>query len=306
MIAPSGELLNVSRDSAAGFQATLSAPPVEVRWKIGTGQIRSSLYAAADDAGLPDAITMQLADVFAGDIDFYHDVRAGDRFAVVYEMRYIDGEPAGAGRIVAAEFSQGAKTLRAFLYRDDAGQHAYYGEDGQALRRAFLRSPMEFSRITSGFSGARFHPVMQDWRAHKGVDYAAPVGTPVRATASGTVLFAGAQNGYGNVIHLKHQGAFSTLYAHLSRFAPQLRLGAKVSQGDVIGYVGQTGWATGPHLHYEFRVGDEQRNPLTIALPDGEPLGLAQHAVFRSTIAPAQAQLSIARTLPNAFTVASD
>jgi murein DD-endopeptidase MepM/ murein hydrolase activator NlpD len=306
MIAPSGELLNVSRDAAAGFQATLSAPPVEVRWKIGTGQIRSSLYAAADDAGLPDAVTMQLADVFAGDIDFYHDVRTGDRFAVVYEMRYVDGEPAGAGRIVAAEFSQGAKTLRAFLYRDDAGHVSYYGEDGQALRRAFLRSPMEFSRITSGYSGARFHPIMQDWRAHKGVDYAAPVGTPVRATASGTVFFIGAQNGYGNVIHLKHQGAFSTLYAHLSRFAPQLRQGGKIAQGDVIGYVGQTGWATGPHLHYEFRVGDEQRNPLTIALPDGEPLGLAQQAVFRSTILPAQAQLSIAQTLPNAFTVASD
>jgi len=305
MIAPSGELLNVAR-ATDGFQATMSVAPVELRWKIGTGEIRSSLYAAADDAGLPDAVTMQLADVFAGDIDFYHDLRAGDRFAVVYETRYIDGEPAGAGRIVAAEFSQGAKTLRAFLFRDDAGHDAYYGDDGHALRRAFLRSPVEFSRITSGFSGARFHPILQDWRAHKGVDYAAPLGTPVRATAAGTVLFIGEQNGYGNVIHLQHQGMFSTLYAHLSRFAPQLKQGARISQGDVIGYVGQTGWATGPHLHYEFRVGDEQRDPLTVALPDGEPLGLVQQAVFRSTIAPAQAQLAIAQALPNAFTVAGD
>jgi murein DD-endopeptidase MepM/ murein hydrolase activator NlpD len=301
MIAPSGELLNVAR-AADGFQATMSVAPVELRWKIGTGEIRSSLYAAADDAGLPDAVTMQLADVFAGDIDFYHELRAGDRFAVVYETRYIDGEPVGAGRIVAAEFSQRAKTLRAFLFHDDAGHDAYYGEDGHALRRAFLRSPMEFSRITSGFSGARFHPILQDWRAHKGVDYAAPLGTPVRA---GTVLFIGEQNGYGNVIHLQHQGMFSTLYAHLSRFAP-LKQGAKISQGDVIGYVGQTGWATGPHLHYEFRVGDEQRDPLTVALPDGEPLGLAQQTLFRSTIAAAQTQLAIAQTLPNAFTVAGD
>ncbi len=305
MVAPSGELLNVSR-AADGFEAAVSAAPVEVRWKIGTGEIRSSLYAAADDAGLPDAVTMQLADVFAGEVDFHHDLRAGDRFAVVYEMRYIDGEPAGPGRIVAAEFSQAAKTLRAFRFHDDAGHEAYYGEDGQALRRAFLRSPMEFSRITSGFSNARFHPILLDWRAHKGVDYAAPLGTPVRATAAGTVLFVGTQNGYGNVIHLKHQGAFSTLYAHLSRFAPQLRYGARISQGEVIGYVGQTGWATGPHLHYEFRVGDEQRDPLTVALPDGEPLDLAQQPLFRSTIAPVQAQLAIAQTLPNAFTVAGD
>jgi len=305
MIAPSGDLLTIARGTD-GFDASMSAAPVETRWKIGTGEIRSSLYAAADSAGLPDAITMQMADVFAGDIDFHHDLHAGDRFAVVYEMRYIDGEPASPGRIVAAEFAHDVKTLRAFLFRDDAGHESYYGEDGQALKKAFLRSPMEFSRITSGFSSARFHPILQNWRAHKGVDYAAPVGTPVRATAGGIVLFAGEQNGYGNVIHLQHQGAFSTLYAHLSRFAPALRPGAKIAQGDVIGFVGQTGWATGPHLHYEFRVGDEQRDPLTVALPDGEPLAPAHKPLFLSAIAPAQAQLAIAQSLPRAFAVAGD
>jgi murein DD-endopeptidase MepM/ murein hydrolase activator NlpD len=305
MIAPSGDVLRITREGER-FAAAIGPSATELRWRIGTGEIRSSLYAAADSAGLPDAVTMQLADVFSGDVDFHHDLRAGDRFAVVYEMRYVDGELVGPGKIVAAELSQEARHLRAFLFRDEPGHESYYGEDGHALRKSFLRSPMEFSRITSGFSGARFHPIMQDWRAHKGVDYAAPLGTPVRATAAGRVAFVGEQNGYGKVIHLQHQGMFSTLYAHLSRFAPALKPGAKVAQGDVIGYVGQTGWATGPHLHYEFRVGDEQRDPLTVALPDGEPLTPAQQPLFLSTIAPAQAQLAIAQSLPRAFAVASD
>ena len=263
---------------------------------MAVGEIRSSLFGAADAAGLPDAVTLQMADVFAGDIDFYHDLRRGDRFTVVYEMRYVDGEPVGAGRIVAAEFENRGRAIRAFLWRGDDGNEDYYADDGAPLRKAFLRSPMEFSRVTSGFSNARFHPILQDWRAHKGVDYAAPIGTPVRATGNAKVTFAGRQNGYGNVIQLQHQGAFSTLYAHLSRFAPQVRAGARVAQGEVIGYVGQTGWATGPHLHYEFRVGGEQRNPLTVALPTGEPLAPAHRLAFAERIAPAAAQLVLART----------
>jgi murein DD-endopeptidase MepM/ murein hydrolase activator NlpD len=168
------------------------------------------------------------------------------------------------------------------------------------MRKAFLRSPMEFSRVTSGFSNARFHPIMREWRAHKGVDYAAPTGTPVRATGNAKVKFAGKQNGYGNVIELRHQGAFSTLYAHLSRLAPQVRTGARVAQGEVIGYVGQTGWATGPHLHYEFRVGGEQRNPLTVALPSGDPLAPEHRLAFAERTAPAVAQLALARRIAGA------
>jgi murein DD-endopeptidase MepM/ murein hydrolase activator NlpD len=264
---------------------------------MAAGEIRTSLFGAADAAGVPDPVTLQLADVFGGDIDFYFDLRRGDRFTVVYEMRYVDGEAIGPGRIVAAEFENRGRTLRAFLWRGDDGSENYFGEDGAPLRKAFLRSPMELSRVTSGFSGARFHPILQTWRAHKGVDYAAPAGTPVRATADARVVIAGRQDGYGNVIELRHHGVFSTLYAHLSRFAPQVKPGARVAQGDVIGYVGQTGWATGPHLHYEFRVAGDQRNPLTVALPTGEPLAATQRTAFAERIVPAASQLALARDL---------
>jgi len=300
-----GERLTIARQGDE-FAAQTTAAPVEIRWKMAAGEIRSSLFGAADAAGLPDSVTLQLADVFAGDIDFYQDLRRGDRFSVVYEMRYIDGEPVGAGRIVAAEFENRGRVVRALLWRGDDGREDYFTDDGAPLRKAFLRSPMEFSRVTSGFSNARFHPIMQDWRAHKGVDYAAPTGTPVRATGNAKVTFAGKQNGYGNVIELRHQGAFSTLYAHLSRLAPQVRAGARVAQGEVIGYVGQTGWATGPHLHYEFRVGGEQRNPLTVALPSSEPLAPAHRLAFAERAAPAAAQLALARQLAGAQLASSE
>lgn len=300
-----GDLLTIARNGER-FTASAGAAPVEIQWKMAAGEIRSSLYGAADAADLPDAVTQQLTDIFGADIDFYHDLRRGDRFSVVYEVRYLEGEPVATGRIVAAEFVNRGQTYRAFLWRGSDGSESYYAQDGSALRKAFLRSPMEFSRITSGFSLARFHPILQTWRAHKGVDYAAPTGTPVRATASGRVLFAGTQNGYGNVIHLQHQGVFSTLYAHLSRFATGLHTGGRVSQGDVIGYVGQTGWATGPHLHYEFRVQDVQRDPLTVAMPHGEPLEGAQRAQFVKAIAPAISQLAMAQSLPAALVAAGD
>ena len=291
-----GDRLVVARDGEQLIASTAPAP-TEIRWKMATAEIRSSLFAAADAAGLPDAVTLQLADVFGGDIDFYQDLRRGDRFTVVYEMRYVDGEAISAGRIVAAEFENRGRMLRAFVWRSDDGTENYYGDDGAPLRKAFLRSPMEFSRVTSGFTMARFHPILQTWRAHKGVDYAAPAGTPVRATGDAKVTFAGEQNGYGNVIELQHRGAFSTLYAHLSRIAPQVKNGARVMQGDVIGYVGQTGWATGPHLHYEFRVSGEQHNPLTVALPNSEPLAVSQRKAFAESIVPASAQLTVAREI---------
>jgi murein DD-endopeptidase MepM/ murein hydrolase activator NlpD len=304
-VAGNGLLLSITRNGER-VTATSAPAPVDVHWKMAAGEIRTSLYGAADAAGLPDAVTLQLADVFAGDIDFYKDIQRGDRFAVVYEMRYVDGEAAGPGRIVAAEFENRGKTHRAFLWREaDAGEN-YYAADGAALRRAFLRSPMEFSRVTSGFSNARQHPILQTWRAHRGVDYGAPAGTPIRATGNGKVLFAGPQGGYGNVIELQHQGIFSTLYAHLSRFAPNVRTGARVAQGEVIGYVGQTGWATGPHLHYEFRVANEQRNPLSIALPSGEPVPAARRPTFAARIEPAVAQLALARQFSSALFAAAE
>ena len=296
VVTADGDRLAVARDGDELTASTVPAP-TEIRWKMATAEIDSSLFAAADAAGLPDLVTLQLADVFGAEIDFYLDLRRGDRFTVVYEMRYVDGEAIGAGRIIAAQFENRGRPLRAFLWRSDDGSENYYSDEGSPLRKAFLRSPVELSRVTSGFTMARFHPILQTWRAHKGVDYSAPMGTPVRATADARVSFAGTQNGYGNVIELQHRGAFSTLYAHLSRLAPQMTQGARVMQGDVIGYVGQTGWATGPHLHYEFRVSGEQRNPLTVALPNGEALPSTQRTAFAQTIMPAWAQLTLAREI---------
>jgi murein DD-endopeptidase MepM/ murein hydrolase activator NlpD len=301
-----GDFLTIAR-SGESLSAIRAPAPVELRWRVAAGEVQSSLFAAADAAGLPDAVTRDLADVFAAEIDFYKDLQRGDRFAVVYEMRYIDGELAGPGRIVAAEFDNRGKTHQAFLLRDVDGSENYYAADGAALRRAFLRSPMEFSRVTSGFSNARFHPILLTWRAHRGVDYAAPMGTPVRATGNGTVAFSGQQSGYGNVVILQHQGAFSTVYAHLSRFAPGLKKGSRVSQGEVIAYVGQTGWATGPHLHYEFRVAGVQRDPLTLAaLPVGDPLPASRRPAFAAGIEPALAQVALARRFQGASFAASD
>ena len=293
---PSGERLAVDRKGDAFFAETLASTPA-TRVEVRSAVIRSSLFAASDAIGLPDAITTQLADVFSGDIDFLHDLRAGDRFAVVYEMRYVDGEPLGAGRIVAAEFINKGTVYRAFLWRAPDGSEGYYAEDGKNLRKAFLRSPLAFTRVTSGFSLARLHPFLQTWRAHKGVDFAAPTGTPVRAAGDGRVALAGRQTGYGNVVMLRHQGAYSTLYAHLSRFAPGIKPGAHVQQGEVIGYVGQTGWATGPHLHYEFRVSDVQRNPLTVALPHAQPLPAEQRPAYLAQVNSSAAQLALGREL---------
>jgi murein DD-endopeptidase MepM/ murein hydrolase activator NlpD len=271
--------------------------PVDVQWRQASAEIRSSLFGAADAAGLPDAVTLQLAEIFGGDIDFLRDLRQGDRFTVVYESRQVDGEVVAAGRVVAAEFVNGGKSFTAFLWRDADGRESYYALDGSPRRQAFLRSPLEFSRVTSGFSGARLHPILRVARAHLGTDYAAPAGTPVRATANGRVTFAGSQGGYGNVVHLQHQGAFSTVYAHLSRFGAQVKSGAHVAQGDVVGYVGQTGWATGPHLHYEFRVGGVHRNPQTVALPSALPLSPDERTAFAAATAPAVEQLELAQAV---------
>jgi len=288
-----GRLVNFDKLGAEfkAIEQQLSLSPQQQRK---SGEIRSSLFAATDAAGLSDNIATQLADTFAGDIDFHRDLRRGDKFTVIYEMLYHEGRAIKSGRLLAAEFINQGRSYRAVWFQDAQGKGGYYTPEGKNIRKAFLRSPLEFSRISSGFA-MRFHPILQQWRAHKGVDYAAPAGTYVKATADGTVEFAGRQGGYGNVIVVNHQSGFSTTYAHLSRFAGGLRKGARVNQGDVIGHVGQTGWATGPHLHYEFRVNNEVRNPLTVALPAALPIPPQQLAAFGSVSAPLAAELNLLR-----------
>jgi murein DD-endopeptidase MepM/ murein hydrolase activator NlpD len=293
------DLLSIVRDGER-FSATHGAPARDTRVSVAAGEIESSLFGAADRAGLPDAVTLALADIFGGDIDFYHDLRRGDRFAVVFETQYVEGEPVATGRVLAAEFVNRGHAYRALLWRAPGGGEAYYDDTGRSLRTAFLRSPMQFSRVTSSFTLARFHPILKKWRAHRGTDFGAPTGTPVRATADGTVAFVGTQTGYGNVVILRHGRTYSTLYAHLSRFAKGLGVGDRVEQGETIAYVGQTGWATGPHLHYEFRVAGEPRDPMTVALPSAAPLDAAQRAAFASATAPLLQQMAMVQAANDA------
>lgn len=288
-----GQLIGFDKQGAQ-FKALEQQLSLEPQQQMKSGEIHSSLFAAADAIGLSDNVAIQIADIFSGDIDFYRDLRRGDKFTVIYEMFVHEGRAIKSGRVLATEFVNQGKSYRAVWFEDAEGKGGYYTPDGKNLRKAFLRSPLAFSRISSGFA-MRFHPILKQWRAHKGVDYAAPIGTQVKATADGTVEFAGTQGGYGKVIMLKHQNHFHTRYAHLSRFASDLRKGARVHQGDVIGYVGQTGWATGPHLHYEFRVNDDVRNPLTIALPAALPIPAAQMAAFDRVSAPLAAELTLLR-----------
>jgi murein DD-endopeptidase MepM/ murein hydrolase activator NlpD len=249
-------------------QRSISETP-RVVYKSAT--IRSSLFAATDSAGIPDAIAMQIARIFATDIDFHSDLRKGDRFSVAYEMIYEAGELIAPGRILAAQFVNDGRVYHAVLFRDDEGVDGYYSLDGSNRAKAFLRSPVEFSRVSSGF-GTRFHPIFKNWRAHTGVDFAAPRGTRVLATADGVVISAGSRGGYGNAVEVKHGSGIATLYAHLSGFASGIRAGTRVRQGDVVGYVGSTGFATGPHLHYEFKVAGIHQDPLRVALPKADPV----------------------------------
>ena len=300
-----GDMLTISRDADA-FAAKAAAPAIETRVEMRTAEIRSSLFAAADEVNLPDAVTLELAEVFGGDIDFHHDLRRGDRFSVVYESRFIDGEPAGAGRILAAEFVNRGVTLHAYQWTAADGTSGYYSDNGRSLRKAFLRAPLAFSRITSGFTTARFHPILKKWKAHKGTDFGAPMGTPVHVTADGIVAVAGQETGYGNVVIVRHGKTFSTVYAHLSRFAPALHAGTRVQQGDVIGFVGMTGWATGPHLHYEFRVDNVPHNPVTVALPTAEPVPEAQRAKFAADLEQRVEQLALAHSVSGVAFASAD
>lgn len=263
-------LLEVQREGQ-GFRSRSRAVTEPPRIMYKSASIRSSLFAATDAAGIPDAIAMQVTRIFATDIDFHTDLRKGDRFSVAYEMIYDSGELVAAGRIVAAEFVNDGRVYQAVLFEDDEGGESYYSLDGSNRAKAFLRSPVEFSRVSSGFGG-RFHPIFRNWRAHTGVDFAAPHGTRVIASADGHIVAAGVRGGYGNTVEIRHGGGVSTLYAHLSGFAKGIRAGARVRQGEPIGYVGSTGFATGPHLHYEFKIAGIHQDPMRVALPKAEPV----------------------------------
>jgi murein DD-endopeptidase MepM/ murein hydrolase activator NlpD len=278
------ETLKVTRE-AAGFVSDVLENPLESHTRIASATINSSLFQAAADAGLPDGVAFDLAEIFQYDIDFVLDIQSGDRFSVVYEELSQDGVPLRNGNILAAKFVNEGREYRAVRYVDEQGHGEYFTPDGRSLRKAFIRAPVQFSRVSSRFNSARKHPVLNLIRAHKGVDYAAPVGTPVRAAGEGRVKFAGQQGGYGNVVELEHGSGVVTVYGHLSRFAKNLKRGQHVELGQVIAYVGQTGLATGPHLHYEYRVRGVHQNPQTVPLPDAAPIVATERERFLAATA---------------------
>lgn len=275
------ESLRIDRRADDGFEARLVARPLERRPIVASGIIDSSLFLAAADAGISDRTTMNLAGIFAWDVDFVLDIREGDGFRLVYEELWRDGERLGDGDILAAEFVNQGQAYQAVRFADPDGRVDYYTPEGRSVRKAFVRAPLSFSRVSSNFNPRRRHPKLNTIRAHRGVDYAAPRGTPVKAAGDGKVSFRGRKGGYGNTVILQHGGNITTLYAHLSKFG-KYRNGQRVRQGDVIGYVGATGLATGPHLHYEYRTNGVHRNPRTVKLPDADPINPAYLGEFQA------------------------
>ena len=286
----------VMERTATGFTERQETAPLTVTQRLGSGVIQSSLFAATDDANIPDSVASQLADIFAGDIDFHRALRKGDRFSVVYEALEADGEPIRSGRVLSAEFVNNGKTHQAMWFKEaGAKDGGYFNADGVSLRRAYLASPLAFSRVTSGFK-MRFHPILQTWRAHLGVDYAAPTGTPVRSVGQGIVDVAGTQGGFGNVVMVKHANGHTTVYAHLSRI--NVKKGQSITQGQTLGLVGATGWATGPHLHFEFRVNGEHKDPLTMARQSiAVEISTGAREQFKRVASAAQVELTAAASL---------
>ena len=255
-----------------GFESRSINRGLETRVTQASGTITNSLYQGAQRAGLSDELTMELANIFGWDIDFALEIRAGDHFSLIYEEEYLDGEKYGSGAILAAEFVNRGNIFRAVRYDDGEGNVSYYSPDGHSMRKAFLRAPVDFRRISSRFAKARWHPVLGKKRPHRGVDYAAATGTPIKASGDGRIIFRGRKGGYGNAVIIKHGSQYTTLYGHMSKFNRKAKQGSRVRQGQIIGYVGRTGVATGPHLHYEFRINGVHRNPLTIKLPAAAPI----------------------------------
>jgi murein DD-endopeptidase MepM/ murein hydrolase activator NlpD len=278
------QTLKVVRD-ASGLKADVLQNPLEGRPRTVHAVIDSSLFEAVEAAGGHDQTAVALADIFGWDIDFVLDIQPGDTFVVSYQELYQDGVYVKDGPILAASFTNKGRQYRAVRYVDPDGNAHYYTPDGRSMHKAFLRAPLEFTRISSGFNSARLHPILNLIRAHKGIDYAAPIGTPVRAAGDGRISYAGLKGGYGNVVEIDHSRGIMTVYGHLSRFAKGTRVGQHVTQGTVIAYVGMTGLATGPHLHYEYRVNGVFKNPQTVSLPDAEPIDARWRADFESRTA---------------------
>lgn len=287
------ELLHLVRNDIGEFEAQTEPLAFDSRIKFASGQISHSLFMAGRDAGLSGKMVMQMAGILGWDIDFSLDVRRGDTFNVIYEQRYRDNKPFGDGEILAAEYANQGKTYRAYRHTLKNGDTDYFTEDGRSVRKAFLRSPVNFARISSPFNMYRKHPVLNRIRAHKGVDYAARTGTPIMAAGDGKIIFRGSKGGYGSAVILQHDNANTTLYGHMSRFKTGQRVGSRVRQGDIIGYVGSSGLATGPHLHYEFRIAGVHHNPVTVKLPKAEPLPTEELAAFQTAIRPMQARLEL-------------
>ena len=256
----------------SGFTAEIVERPVDYERHSAYGRIESSLFESASEAGLNDKVIMNLAGLFAWDIDFVYDIRGGDDYFVIYDKLYQDGEFVADGEIIAAEFNNNGDSFRAIRYTDKEGRSDYYTPEGDSVRKAFVRAPVDFTRISSSFNPRRRHPVLNTIRAHRGVDYAASKGTPIIASGDGKVIFRGRKGGYGNAVILQHGGNITTLYAHMSNFARNAPLGKRVKQGQTIGFVGSTGLATAAHLHYEYRLNGVHRNPRTVQLPQAEPI----------------------------------
>jgi murein DD-endopeptidase MepM/ murein hydrolase activator NlpD len=269
----------------SGFKAEIVDRPIEKRKRLAYGTIESSLFESAADAGLSDRVIMNIAGIFAWDVDFVLDIRTGDNYYVQYEEVWQDGEYVMDGEIVAAEFNNNGRTYRAIRFIDDEGHSDYFTPDGHSVSKAFIRAPVDFTRISSNFNPRRRHPILNSIRAHRGVDYAAPRGTPIRAAGDGKVIFRGVKGGYGNTIILQHGGNITTLYAHMSRYAGT-RIGSRVRQGQTIGYVGATGLATANHLHYEYRLNGVHRNPRTVELPQANPIDQRYRQRFLATVEP--------------------
>lgn len=284
---PASMRLVVERNIAGALTARSETLPVERGLALRSAVITNTLFGATHAADIPDTVASQIADILGGEIDLYRDLRRGDRLEVIYETLSDPDSldmPQG-GHVLALRFTNKGQELTAFRFDDGSGEPGYYNREGRSLRKSFLRYPIEFSRISSRFTDARLHPILGRIRAHKGVDFAAPAGTPVRATGDGTIEFIGRQRGYGNTVVIRHHDQYSTLYAHMRGFAKHLANGDKVTQGNVIGFVGSTGYATGPHLHYEFRIGDEQADPLAADLPITTPLEKSALARFETQAA---------------------
>lgn len=272
--------LHVIRNEDGTFSTEIEKHPLEYRQTLGQGVIKSSFYQAAVDSGLPEAMVLKLAEIFGWKINFLTDIQEGDSFSILYEKVYKDGQPVTTGNILAATFINNGRTFKAVRYTDSEGKTGYYTPEGKSLTRGFLRYPVEFSRISSRFSKARLHPILHTVRAHKGVDFAAPTGTPIHAVADGKITYQGWKGGYGNVVIIQHDDKYSTVYGHMSRFNSKLKQGSRIKQGEVIGYVGATGYATGPHLHYEFRIHGVHHDPLTVELPEAHPIAAKERERF--------------------------